>query len=84
MAQSSMSLSLGAMNLVVAKHIQNKGYDYRFQNSCFNDTVIIKDQAVDCVASYKHVWTVIDSKTTFEKDCEVVCNKGQERLFSHR
>ena len=34
--QSLMSLSPGVTNLYGAKHIQDEGYDCRFQNSCFN------------------------------------------------
>jgi len=48
------------------------------------DTTIIKDQAVDCVESYKYLRTVIDSKLTFEKNCEMVCKKGHQCLFCLR
>lgn len=48
------------------------------------DTMIIKDQAVDCVESCKYLGTVIDSKSTFEKNCEMVCKKGHQRLFCLR
>lgn len=44
--------------------------DFRTHASIY-DT---KDQAVDCVES-------LDSKLTFEKNCEVVCKKGQKRFL---
>jgi len=56
-----------------------------FRNSASHyDSTVIKDQAVDCVESYKYLGTVIDSKLTFEKHCESVCKKGHQRLFCLR
>ncbi len=43
--------------------------DLRTHVSCC-DTTIIKDQAVDCVDSYKYLGTIKDSNLTFEKNWE--------------
>ena len=43
-------------------------------------TTTIKGQDVDCVESYKYLAIVIDSKLTFNLNCEMVCKKGHQRL----
>ncbi len=40
-----------------------------------------KSQTVDSVQSYKYLETIIDSKLSFEANCEAVCRKGHQRLF---
>lgn len=43
-------------------------------------TTTIKGQVVGRVESYKYLGTVIDSKLSFELNCEMVCKKGHQRL----
>ncbi len=57
--------------------------DFRTQAPIY-ETVIIKDQAADCVESSKYLGTVIDSELTFGKSCEVVCKKAHQHLFCLR
>lgn len=57
--------------------------DFRTRASLY-DTTIIKDQVVDCVESYTYLGTLIDSKLTFEKNCETLCKKGHQHLFCLR
>ena len=54
--------------------------DFRAQTpNC--DPTVIKGQSVECVESYKYLGTVIDSKLSFNKNCEAVCKRGHQRLF---
>ena len=43
-------------------------------------TTIIKGEAVDQVENFKYLGIVIDSKLSFELNCEMVCKKSQQRL----
>ena len=41
----------------------------------------IKGQTVELVQSYKYLGMIIDTKLTFDENCEAVCKKGHQRLF---
>jgi len=43
-------------------------------------TTIIKGQTVEQVESFKYLGTIIDSKLSFESNCDMVCKKGHQRL----
>ena len=44
----------------------------------------VKGQTVQCVQFDKYLGTIIDSKLTFEANCESVCKEGHQRLFCLR
>ncbi len=54
--------------------------DFR-KNVPMHKVTYIKGQTVDSVQSYKYLGTIIDSKLSFEANCEAVCRKGHQRLF---
>lgn len=54
--------------------------DFR-RNVNTHEVTTIKGQAVECVQSYKYLGTIIDSKLSFEGNCEAVCKKGHQRMF---
>ena len=45
---------------------------------------VIHGQQVDLVKNYKYLGTVIDSQLKFDMNCEVLCKKGQQRMFCLR
>ena len=49
-----------------------------------NPDTSIKGQTVQCVQSYKYLGMIIDSKLTFETNCEAVCKKWHQHLFCLR
>lgn len=44
----------------------------------------IKGQTVECVDNYKYLGTIIDSKLSFEANCESGCKKANQRLHCLR
>ncbi|XDV19391.1 hypothetical protein PO909_024874 [Leuciscus waleckii] len=54
--------------------------DFR-KNVDMHEVMCIKGETVECVQSYKYLGTIIDSKLSFEANCETVCKKGHQRLF---
>ncbi len=48
------------------------------------EVTTIKGQTVECVQTYKYLGMIIDSKLTFEANCEAVYKKGNQRLFCLR
>ncbi len=53
--------------------------DFR-KNVPMHKVTYIKGQTVDSVQSYKYLGTIIDSKLSFEANCEAVCRKGHQRF----
>jgi len=49
--------------------------DFR-KNVNMHEFTSIKGETVECVQSYKHLGTIIESKLSFEANCEMVCKKG--------
>lgn len=42
---------------------------------------VIDGQEVESVVKYKYLGSIIDNKLTFEDNMEMICKKGQQRLF---
>ncbi len=63
-------------------HLKTKDMiiDFR-KNVPMHKVTYIKGQTVDSVQSYKYLGTIIDSKLSFEANCEAVCRKGHQQLF---
>ncbi len=68
--------------LKYAKDMKTKDMiiDFR-KNDPMHKVTYIKGQTVESVQSYKYLGTIIDSKLSFEANCEAVCRKGHQRLF---
>lgn len=49
-----------------------------------HEVTLIKGQTIEYVQTYKYLGTIIDSKLSFEENCEMVCKKGQQRLHCLR
>ena len=45
---------------------------------------VINGQPVEIVPSYKYLGTIIDSKLKFDENTDMLCKKGQQRLFCLR
>ena len=45
---------------------------------------VVHGQPVDLVTSYKYLGTTFDSKLRFDVNCDILCKKGQQRLYCLR
>ena len=48
------------------------------------ESSVINGQAVEMVTTYKYLGTIIDNRLKFDSNTEMLCKKGQQRLFCLR
>jgi len=68
------------LQLNVVKQTKYMLIDFRKKKNYTQEITSINGQTVECVTSYKYLGIIIDHKLTFERNCEVVCKKGHQRL----